>query len=152
MNETIFLNRPDVEVGDLREHRVELSLAPFDLHGRSHEISDAVARVGVTRMTDGIHLDVSVRAEVRTTCDRTLEEVLLPVDFRDSEFLEGPFDEELSVREWTLDPKAYAERAIPNEVPMQVFAEGTEPVGRDAPERERDSRWKGLDDLFASGF
>lgn len=152
MNETVFLKRPDAEIGDRNEYRVELELEPFDLHGRHHEVSSAVAEIGVTRLTDGIHLDLDFDVSVETTCDRTLDDVTLPMRFTESEFIEKPDDEELAVADWTFDPKLYVERAIPSEVPMQVFSEGSEPVGNEPQEKQMDSRWKGLDDLFASGF
>src|SRR5918993_1027634 len=59
--------------------------------------------------------------------------------------LDGPDDEELAVEDWTLDLKRYAGRTLPNEIPMQVFREGTEPV-RPADEGDGvDPRWRGLD-------
>ncbi|WP_119067929.1 YceD family protein [Rubrobacter indicoceani] len=152
MNETVFLKRPDAEIGDRQEHRVELGLEPFDLHGRHHEVSSAAVEIAVTRLTDGIHLDLDFDVSVKTTCDRTLDDVTLAVGFTESEFIEKPDDDELAVVDWTFDPKLYAERAIPSEVPMQVFSEGSEPVGVEPEEKQIDARWKGLDDLFASGF
>lgn len=152
MNESIFLRRPDAEVGDPRTYHVEFEAEPFELHGRHHEIKDAEADVSVTKLAEGLYLDVAVRATVRTTCDRTLEDVDLPLEFGDSEFLEGPCDEELAIKDWTLDVKRYAERVLPTEVPMQVFAPGTEPVRSAEGGGEVDPRWRGLDGLFASGF
>ncbi len=87
-----------------------------------------------------------------TTCDRTLEPVELQLAFRDSELLAGPDDEELSVEDWTLDLKRYAGRTLPNEIPMQVFKEGTEPVRPAENGDEVDPRWRGLDDISVSGF
>ena len=65
-----------------------------------------------------------VRATVLTTCDRTLEPTELELEFGDSELLSGPDDPELSVEDWDLDLARYAGRALPNEVPMQVFSPG----------------------------
>lgn len=151
MNEEIFLKQPGQEVGDLREHDVELQLEPFDLHGRHHEIERAKAQVSVTTLDNGLYLRLTVRADVKTTCDRTLEEVVLPLEFEDSELLSEPENEDFSVRDWTLDAKEYADRALPSEVPMQVFAPGSEPVkpSGDGSETEIDSRWKGLEGLFS---
>jgi uncharacterized protein len=152
MSEQIFLRRPDAEVGDRREYNLSVEPEPFDLYGRSHEARDVEAMVAVTRLTDGVHLDVEVTATVETSCDRTLEPVDLPLRFGDSEFLPGPEEPEMSVSDWTLDLTRYVQRALPTEIPMQVFAPGTEPVRQDKGEGEMDPRWRGLDDLFASGF
>jgi uncharacterized metal-binding protein YceD (DUF177 family) len=46
----------------------------------------------------------------------------------------------------------YTREALPTEIPMQVFAPGTEPVRPSRDEDEIDPRWRGLGDLFASGF
>jgi hypothetical protein len=89
---------------------------------------------------------------VLTTCDRTLDPTELELEFGDSELLSGPYDPELSVQDWTLDLARYTERALPAEVPMQVFSPGTEPV---QPEDEGDGvdpRWRGLDNLNVSGL
>ncbi|MEW6638815.1 MAG: hypothetical protein AB1425_18585, partial [Actinomycetota bacterium] len=117
-----------------------------------HEVEEAEASLGVTRVTEGLHLDVRVRAVVRTTCDRTLEPAELVVEFGDSELLSGPDDAELCVEDWAIDLRRYTARALPAEVPMQVFRPGTEPVGPEDASEEIDPRWRGLDDLFASGF
>jgi hypothetical protein len=89
---------------------------------------------------------------VRTTCDRTLEPTELQLEFGDSEFLSGPNSRELSVQDWTLDLGRYTERALPNEVPMQVFCPGTVPVEPATAGDEIDPRWRGLGGLFASAF
>src|ERR687889_278708 len=127
MNHLIPLRRPGAEVGDTHEVRAEFSAGPFDLYGRHHEVTKAEADVGVTRLSEGLHLDVRVIATVLTTCDRTLEPTELELEFGDSEFLSGP-----------------------NKVPMQVFSPGTEPVQPEGDDDEVDPRWRGLDDLFAS--
>ncbi|MGH3088773.1 MAG: YceD family protein, partial [Rubrobacteraceae bacterium] len=113
---------------------------------------NAETDVSVTKLAEGLHLDIEARVTVKTTCDRTLEDVELGLGFGDSEFLSGPNDEELAVRDWEFDPKRYVEKALPTEVPMQVFAPGTEPALPTEDDDEIDSRWKGLDGLFASGF
>ena len=150
MNHLIALRRPGAEVGDRHEVRAEFSVGPFDLYGRHHEVTKAEADVGVTRLSEGLHLDVRIRATVLTTCDRTLEPTELELDFGDSEFLSGPNNPEVSVQDWTLDPARYTERALPNEVPMQVFSPGTKPVQPEGDGDEVDPRWRGLDGLFAS--
>src|SRR5215217_2731510 len=127
MNQLIPLRRPGAEVGDTSEVHAEFSVAPFDLYGRHHEVTQAEADVGVTRLAEGLHLDVLIRATVLTTCDRTLE----PTE---------------------LDLGRYTQRALPNEVPMQVFSPGTEPVQPAGEGDEVDPRWRGLDGLFASTF
>ena len=152
MNHLIPLRRPGAEVGDRHDVRAEFSVDPFDLYGRHHEVTKAEADVGVTRLSEGLHLDVQVTATVLTTCDRTLEPTELKLDFGDSEFLSGPGNPEVAVEDWTLDLARYAERAMPNEVPMQVFSPGTEPVQPEGVGDEVDPRWRGLDDVFASGF
>jgi uncharacterized metal-binding protein YceD (DUF177 family) len=148
----IPLRRPGAEVGDRHEVRAEFSVDPFDLYGRHHEVTKADADVAVTRLSEGLHLDVRVNATVLTTCDRTLEPTELELEFGDSELLSGPYSPEVSVRDWTLDLARYTQRALPNEVPMQVFSPGTEPVQPEGGGDEVDPRWRGLDGLFVSGF
>jgi uncharacterized protein len=152
MNHLIPLRRPGAEVGDTHEVRAEFSVDPFELYGRHHEVMEAVADVCVTRLSEGLHLDVGVVATVLTTCDRTLEPTELELEFGDSEFLSGPNNLEVSVQDWTLDLARYTELALPNEVPMQVFSPGTMPVRPEGDVDEVDPRWRGLDGLFASGF
>ena len=150
MNELIPLRRPGADVGDRHELHADFDVEPFDLYGRHHEVTEAEADVGVTRLSEGLHLDLRVRVIVHTTCDRTLEPTELRLEFGDSEFLSGPNNRELSVQDWTLDLGSYAERALPNEVPMQVFCPGTEPVEPEKDADEIDPRWRGLGGLFAS--
>jgi uncharacterized protein len=152
VNHSIPLRRPDAEVGDTRELRAEYSASPFDLYGRHHEVTKTEADVGVTRLSEGLHLDVRVVATVLTTCDRTLEPTELELEFGDSEFISGPNNPEICVQDWTLDLARYTERALPNEVPMQVFSPGTEPVLPESEGEEVDPRWRGLEGLFASRF
>ncbi len=152
MEHRIPLRKPGAEVGDRHEVHAEFAADPFDLYGRHHEVPKAEADVAVTRVSDGLHLDLRVRATVNTTCDRTLDPVELSLEFGDSELVAEPDDRELSVEDWTLDLKDYTERALPNEVPMQVFKEGTEPVSPAEDEDEVDPRWRGLDGISVSGF
>jgi uncharacterized metal-binding protein YceD (DUF177 family) len=56
------------------------------------------------------------------------------------------------VQDWTLDLARYTQRALPTEIPMQVFAPGSEPVEPEEDASEVDPRWRGLDDLNVSGF
>ena len=152
MNHLIPLRRPGAEVGDRHDVRAEFSVDPFDLYGRHHEVTKAEADVGVTRLSEGLHLDVQVTATVLTTCDRTLEPTELKLEFGDSEFLSVPGNPEVAVEDWTLDLARYTERAMPNEVPMQVFSPGTEPVQPEGDRDEVDPRWRSLGDVFASRF
>ena len=152
MSELIPLRRPGAEIGDRHETHASFGVEPFDLYGRHHEITEAEADVGVTRLSEGLHLDLLVCVIVRTTCDRTLEPTELRLEFGDSEFLSGPNNRELSVQDWTLDLERYTERTLPNEVPMQVFCPGTEPVEAARGGDEIDPRWRGLGGLFASTF
>ena len=152
MSDLISLKRPGLEVGDRREYTVSFNVEAFDLYGRHHEIEWAEARAAVTRLAEGLHLDLRVSARILTTCDRTLEPVELELTFGDSELLSGPNNEEINLQDWTLNAARYTRRALPNEVPMQVFCHGTEPVRTAREEDEVDPRWRGLDDLFASGF
>src|SRR5918996_815075 len=138
MNHLIPLRRPGAEVGDTHEVRAEFSAGPLDLYGRHHEVTKTEADVGVTRLSEGLHLDVVVRATVLTTCDRTLEPTELQLEFGDSELLSGPDDPEVAVRDWALDLARYAQHALPNEVPMQVFSPGTEPVEPEGVDDEVD--------------
>jgi uncharacterized metal-binding protein YceD (DUF177 family) len=147
---SIPLRRPGAEVGTRHETRAAFGVEPFDLYGRHHEITEAEATVGITRFGEGVYLDLRVRVILRTTCDRTLEPTELRLEFGDSEFLSGPDSRELSVRDWTLDLGRYTERALPSEVPMQVFCPGTEPVEPATAAEEIDPRWRGLGGLFAS--
>lgn len=152
MKRLIPLRRPGAEVGDRHEESAEFSVEPFDLYGRHHEVTRAEADVAVTRLTDGLHLDVLIRATVLTTCDRTLEPTELELEFGDSELLSGPEDPDLSVQEWTLDLARYAQRALPAEIPMQVFSPGTEPVQPEDNDDEVDPRWRGLDGISVTGL
>ena len=152
MNHRIPLRKPGAEVGDIHEVHAEFPVAAFDLYGRHHEVSRAEADVAVTRLVDGLHLDVRVKADVQTTCDRTLDPTELRLEFGDSEFLSGPNEPEVSVDDWTLDLPRYTRRALPNEVPMQVFSPGSEPVEPEGTDDEVDPRWRGLGGLFAPGF
>ena len=150
MNELIPLRRPGADVGDRHELHADFDVEPFDLYGRHHEVTEAEANVGVTRLSEGLHLDVRVRVIVQTTCDRTLQPTELRLEFGDSEFLSGPNNRELAVEDWTLDLGRYTERTLPNEVPMQVFCPGTEPVEPERDADEIDPRWRSLGGLFTS--
>lgn len=152
MNESIPLRRPGAEVGDRHEVHAEFPVEAFDLYGRHHEVTRAGADVAVTRLAEGLHLDLRVRTDVQTTCDRTLEPTEVRLEFGDSEFLPGPDNPEISVEDWTLNLTRYAQRALPTEVPMQVFAPGSEPVQPESGGDEVDPRWRGLGGLFAAGF
>jgi uncharacterized protein len=152
MRELIPLRRPGAEVGARHDTHAAFGLERFDLYGRHHEVSEAEADVGVTRLSEGLHLDLRVRVVVRTSCDRTLEPTELRIEFGESEFLPGPNNKELSVEGWTLDLAGYAQHALPSEVPMQVFCPGTEPVQSSGTEDEIDPRWRSLGGLFASNF
>jgi uncharacterized metal-binding protein YceD (DUF177 family) len=152
MDGIIKLKRPGLGVGDSRELHASFGLPDFDLYGRHHEVEAAEARAVVTKLAEGLHLDLQVTIDLQTTCDRTLEPVERRFVFDESEFLPGPNHEELPVRDWELDVARYAEAALPSEVPMQVFAPGTEPVNPLREGEEIDPRWRGLGDLFASGF
>ena len=152
MNESVPLKRPRAEVGDRHEVHAEFPVEAFDLYGRHHEVIRAEADVAVTRLAEGLHLDLRVRADVLTTCDRTLEPTEVRLEFGDSEFLPGPNESEVSVEDWILDLTRYTERALPTEVPMQVFRPGTEPVRAEVEVDEVDPRWRGLGNLFAAGY
>jgi len=152
MTDLIPLKRPGLEVGDRREYTASFAVEPFDLYGRHHEIQKAEAVAAVTKLAEGLHLDLTVTATVLTTCDRTLEPVELELTFGDSDFLPGPNKDGVCVQGWALNAAKYTRRAVPNEVPMQVFKPGTEPVQPERDKDEVDPRWRGLDDLFASGF
>jgi uncharacterized metal-binding protein YceD (DUF177 family) len=152
MDKLIKLKRPGMGVGDSRELAASFDLPAFDLYGRRHEISGAEARVRVTRLSEGLHLDFEVVCDVSTTCDRTLEPVNLTLAFGESEFLSGPNDRELYVEDWELNVSRYAKEALPSEVPMQVFAPGTKPIKPVDTGDEIDPRWRSLGSLFAANF
>lgn len=152
MRDKIPLRHPGAEVGDRRERRLAFDVEPFDLYGRHHVVTDAEATATVTRLFEGLHLDLVVRATVHTTCDRTLEPAAFEVVFGESEFLRGRNDRELAITDYEWYPAQYARRALPSEIPMQVFAEGTEPVGTGGEEEGIDPRWRDLGGLFASGM
>lgn len=152
MSATILLKRPGVEVGDYREYEESFEVPDFDLYGRHHKVLEGEARVSVTRLAEGLHLDLEIEVEILTTCDRTLEPVNLDLVLVDSELVNAPNEPELSVEDWTLDLTRYTERALPSEVPIKVCAPGSEPVQPVREENEVDPRWRGLDGLFASGF
>ncbi len=136
----------------MRELSASFDLPPFDLYGRWHEVETADARVLMTRLAEGLHLDFKVTCKLTTSCDRTLEPTELEVAFGDSEFLSGPNDPELYVEDWEFNVSRYAREALPSEVPMQVFCPDTEPVEQDSQEDEIDPRWRGLGGLFVSSF
>ena len=152
MSHLIPLRRPGAEVGARHETHATFEGEPFDLYGRHHEVTDAEADVAVTRLAEGLHLDLRVRLVVRTSCDRTLEPTELRLELGESEFLPGPNNSELSIQDWTLDLAGYSRHALPSEVPMQVFCPGTEPVEPLGMEDEIDPRWRDLGGLFASNF
>jgi uncharacterized metal-binding protein YceD (DUF177 family) len=152
MNELIPLRRPGAEVGDRHEVHAEFPVDAFDLYGRHHEVTKSEADVAVTRLAEGLHLNLRVRTDISTTCDRTLEPTEVRLEFGDSEFLPGPNNPDVSVEDWTLDLTRYTERALPTEVPMQVFSPGIEPVQSEDEGDEVDPRWRGLGGLFAAGF
>jgi len=149
---SVNLWRPDLEVADRDVIEASFTVEPFELYGRSHETRSAGAEVAITRLQDGVHVDLEVSCEVQTTCDRTLEPVTLWLSFGDSELLSGPSEPELSVEDWVLSLPEYARAALPAELPIQVFAPGSEPVDPGSGAEEIDPRWRGLDGLFASGF
>ena len=152
MNEKIKLKRPGMGIGDVRELSTCFSLTPFDLYGRHHEVIEAEALARVTKLAEGLHLDLEVECVVETSCDRTLEPTRLTLVFGESEFLPSPNDRELYVEDWEFDVARYAREALPSEVPMQVFCPGTKPVNPEPEEGGADPRWRELGDLFASGF
>lgn len=152
MDKLIKVKRPGMGIGDSRELTASFDLPTFDLYGRYHLVLGADARVRVTRLSEGLHLDLEVVCDVSTTCDRTLEPVDLRLIFGESEFLSGANDRELYVEDWELNVSRYAREALPSEVPMQVFCLGTKPVSPKGKSGGTDPRWQGLDDLFASGF
>ena|SRR5215210_476051 len=151
MDKLIKLKRPGMGVGDSREFSTSFELPPFDLYGRRHEVEAAEARIRVTRLAEGLHLDFEVTCEVTTSCDRTLEATALTVALGESEFLSGSNDPELYVEDWEFNVSRYAREALPSEVPMQVFCPGTEPVEPSSQGDEIDPRWRGLGDIFAPG-
>ena len=152
MDKLITLRRPGKGIGDSRELSVALDLPPFDLYGRRHEVKTAEARIRITRLAEGLHLDLEVACDVATTCDRTLQPTELTLRFSESEFLSGPNDPELYVEDWELNITRYTREALPSEIPMQVFCPGTKPVKPVAKDHKMDPRWRNLGDFFAANF
>ena len=152
MDKLIKVKRPGLGVGETHERTSTFDLPSFDLYGRHHEVTNAETRVLVTRLAEGLFLDFEVVCKVSTTCDRTLEPLELALGFGESEFLAGPNDPELYVEDWELNVSRYAMEALPSEVPMQVFCPGTQPVKPESEGDGIDPRWRGLGNLFASGF
>ena len=148
MNKPIKLKRPGMGVGDTRELSESFDLPSFDLYGRRHEVKAAEARVRVTRLAEGLHLDLKVICDVATTCDRTLDPVEITLAFEESEYLSGPNDWELYVEDWELNVSRYTEEALPSEIPMQVFCLGTEPITPAKTDEEIDPRWRDLGNVF----
>ena len=151
MDKLVKLKRPGMGIGDSRDLSTSFDLPPFELYGRWHEVTEAEARVRVTRLAEGLHLDLEVTCDVVTSCDRTLEPTEFTLEFGESEFLAGPNDPELYVEDWELNVSRYARGALPSEVPMQVFCRGTQPVEPESDGEGTDPRWQGLDGIFASG-
>jgi len=152
MDKKMKLKRPGMGVGDTRELSTSFEIPPFDLYGRHHEVSGTEARVRVTKLAEGLHLDLEVACGIVTNCDRTLEPVTLALEFGESEFLPGPNEPELYVEDWELDLARYAREALPSEIPMQVFCPGTEPVNPTDEKDDIDPRWRSLGDFFAANF
>ena len=152
MSKSILLRRPGAEVGDRYEQEASFDVPAFDLYGRHHEIESASADVAVTRLAEGLHLDLEVRVILSTTCDRTLELTELELTLGESEFLPDANNPELFIQDWKLDLAGYTEHALPSEVPMQVFRPGTTPVQPEENEEETDPRWRGLGGLFTSAI
>ena len=152
MDKLITLRRPGMGIGDSRELSASWDLPPFDLYGRRHEVKAAEARVRVTRLAEGLHLDLEVACDVATTCDRTLQPTEFTLRFGESEFLSGPNDPELYVQDWELNIARYAQEALPSEIPMQVFCPGTKPVNPVSKDDKVDPRWRDLGDFFAANF
>ncbi len=152
MDKLIKVKRLGLGVGETHERTATFDLPSFDLYGRHHEVTNAETRVRVTQLTEGLFLDFEVVCKVSTTCDRTLEPLELALGFGESEFLVGPNDPELYVEDWELNVSRYAMEALPSEVPMQVFCPGTQPVKPESEGDGIDPRWRGLGNLFASGF
>lgn len=152
MSSMINLKRPGAEIGERREYEATFEVPDFDLYGRHHKVHGCSAIVGVTRLSDGLHLDLTIDVKVDTTCDRTLEPLELDLELVESEFLAGPHDPDISIEDWVLDVARYTWEALPSEVPMKTYAAGTEPVVPKPDEGVVDPRWRGLDGLFASGF
>jgi uncharacterized protein len=151
MDKMIKLKRPGMGIGDSRDLSASFDLPPFELYGRWHEVTEAEARLRVTRLAEGLHLEVEVTCDVVTSCDRTLEPTEITLEFGESEFLAGPNDRALYVEDWELNVSRYAREALPSEVPMQVFCSGTQPVKPESDEEGIDPRWQGLKGIFASG-
>ena len=151
-NQKIKLKRPGMDVGDSRELSSRFDVPSFELYGRVHEVTGAQVRVRVTKLAEGLHLDLEVTCNVTTSCDRTLEPTELTLTFGVSEFLEWANDPELYVEDWELDVTRFTEEALPSEVPMQVFCPGTEPVRPDDGGDEIDPRWRALDGIRAAGL
>lgn len=152
MDKLVTLRRPGKGIGDSRELSVPLDLAPFDLYGRRHEVKTAEARIRITQLAEGLHLDLEVVCDLATTCDRTLQPTELALRFGESAFLSGPNDPELHVEDWKLNITRYTREALPSEIPMQVFCPGTKPVNPVSKDEEIDPRWRDLDDFFAANF
>ncbi len=152
MDKLIKVKRLGLGVGETHERTATFDLPSFDLYGRHHEVTNAETRVRVTQLAEGLFLDFEVVCKVSTTCDRTLEPLELALGFGESEFLVGPNDPELYVEDWELNVSRYAMEALPSEVPMQVFCPGTQPVKPESEGDGIDPRWRGLGNLFASGF
>jgi uncharacterized metal-binding protein YceD (DUF177 family) len=130
MNESIPLRRPGAEIGDRHEVHADFPVESFDLYGRHHEVTHAEADVAVTRLAEGLHLDLKVTTDVLTTCDRTLEPTEVRLEFGDSEFLPGPDNPEVSVEDWTLDLTRYTQRALPTEIPCRSSAQAPSPCNQ----------------------
>src|SRR3712207_3084353 len=148
----IPLKRPGAEAGDRNELTADFEVEPFDLYGRHHEVGQARAEIGVTRLTEGLHLDLRVRVVIETSCDRTLEPTEFPLDPAQPPPPPPPTNRALPAPARTLTPTRHTEHASPHQVPMQVFCPGTERVEPKGNDDEIDPRWRGLDEIFASGF
>jgi uncharacterized protein len=152
MDKLITVRPQGMGIGDSRELWASLDLPTFDLYGRQHEVKAAEARLRITRLTEGLHLDLEVGCDIATTCDRTLQPTEFTLSFGESEFLSGPNDPELYVANWELNITRYTQEALPSEIPMQVFCPGTKSLSPVSKDDEIDLRWRDLGDFFAANF
>lgn len=152
MSKVISLRRPDAAVGDLWKLETGFEVDAFELYGRPHAVSNAMAEIDVIRLAQGVHLDLKVKCQVETLCDRTLEPVQLQLEFGDSELISGLANSEMCVSGWELDLTCYTRMALLTEIPMQVFTSDSDALLQKREADRVDSRWQGLEGLFASGF
>jgi uncharacterized protein len=163
---TFNLRRLKLRSGEQLREALEVELEPLLLGGQEYAPVPPLvpAELSATRATSGTVFELSFRIRLRGPCFRCLNETVLELPIRASEYQASSpgADEELRspyVADDTLDLSGWARDALALELPDKILCRpdcaGLCPVcGRDLnvephahEELAADSRWAALDDL-----